>query len=171
MKFPEKKMGAATSRTPAWLGVTLLALALTGIGATAFPINLKQDKNEQEKNVEATKRFVGRWGNPRPGKRFGTAYVFKMEGNQLKVAVPVTEFADARQTEVIREEHLPLPDPKVEGRTLTWKDKWDQPGHEVLVRITLITDDEILVESVGKQRSNDQPTLVMPVSFKLVREK
>ena len=42
---------------------------------------------------------------------------------------------------------------------------------EILRRVTLINDDEILFETVGTGRSSDQPTLLSPVSYKIKREK
>ncbi len=153
----------------------LLALILSGAGATAFPINLKQDKAPQDKNVEAAKRFVGTWkGKSRPDMIADNVLIFKMEGERLKGTerqLNIRDEGDGRGPQIVRDEYVPLPDLMVEGKTLTWKTKWIQPDHEALRRVTLISDDEILFEAVGINRSSGQPTLIIPISYKLKREK
>jgi hypothetical protein len=78
---------------------------------------------------------------------------------------------EGAEPQIVRDEYVPLPDLTVEGTALTWRYKWIQPGHEVLWRVTLISDDEILFETVGTGRSSMQPTLLSPVSYKLKKEK
>jgi hypothetical protein len=97
-----------------------------------------------------------------------------MEGGRLKGTERqflIRDDGDGRGPQLVRDEYVPLPDLSVEGKILTWKTKWIQPDHEALRRVTLISDDEILYEAVGMQRSSDQPTLVIPISYKLKREK
>src|SRR5215510_4676595 len=50
-----KHLDGTTSR------LAFLAIVLLSAGALAFPINTKQTKASQDKNVEAAKRFVGTW--------------------------------------------------------------------------------------------------------------
>jgi hypothetical protein len=154
---------------------TLLAMALSGAGAMALPIKVKQDKASQDKNVEAAKRFVGTWkGKSRPDMIADHVLVFKIEGERLKGTERqflIRDEGDGRGPQLVRDEYVPLPDLSVEGKILTWKTKWIQPDHESLKRVTLISDDEILYEGVGMQRSSDQPTLIVPISYKLKREK
>jgi hypothetical protein len=153
----------------------LLAMALSGAGVMAFPINIKQDKTSQDANVEAAKRFVGTWkGKIRPDMIADNVLVFKMEGERLKGTERQLQISiqdDGRGPQIIRDEYVPLPDLSVEGKILTWKTKWPQPDHESLKRVTLINDDEILFEGVGMHRSTDQPTLIVPISYKMKREK
>ncbi len=154
---------------------TLLAMVLSSAGATAFPINIKQDKTSQDNNVEAAKRFVGTWkGKSRPDMIADNVLIFKMEGERLKGTerqLHIRNEGDGRGPQIVRDEYVPLPDLRVEGKTLTWKTKWIQPDQEALRRVTLISDDEILFEAVGINRSSDQPTLIVPISYKLKREK
>ena len=153
----------------------LLAMALLSAGAMAFPINIKQDKTSQDANVEAAKRFVGTWkGKARPGTIADNVMVFKMDGERLKGTERqflIRDEGDGRGPQLVRDEYVPLPDLSVEGKTLTWKTKWMQSDQESLKRVTLISDDEILFEGVGMQRFSDQPALIIPISYKLKREK
>jgi hypothetical protein len=153
----------------------LLAMALSSAGAMAFPINIKQGKTSPDANVEAAKRFVGTWkGKSRPDMIADHVLVLMIEGERLKGTERqflIRDEGDGRGPQLVRDEYVPLPDLIVEGKILTWKTKWIQPDHESLRRVTLISDDEILYESVGMQRSSDQPTLIIPISYKLKREK
>jgi hypothetical protein len=100
--------------------------------------------------------------------------VFKVEGERLNGTERqflIRNEGDGRGPQLVRDEYVPLPDLSVEGKTLTWKRKWMQSDQESLTRVTLISDDEILVEAVGMQRSSDQPALIVPISYKLKREK
>lgn len=171
MKFLAKKTRTARHFTSAWLSITLLALSLIGAGVTA---NSNQDKPSQDNNVEAAKRFVGTWkGKSRPDMIIDNVLIFKMDGDRLKGTI--REFAIHKsgdsEPRIVRDEYVALPDLKVEGKTLSWKASWNQPDHETLRRVTLLSDDEILYEFVGMNRLNDQPTLILPMSFKLKREK
>src|SRR5215510_11318905 len=153
----------------------LLAMALSGAGAMALPINIKQDKASQNANVEAEKRFVGTWkGKSRPDMIADNVLIFKMEGERLKGTerqLHIRDEGDGRGPQIVRDEYVPLPDLRVEGKILTWKTKWIQADQEALRRVTIISDDEILFEAVGINRSSDQPTLIVPISYKLKREK
>ena len=164
-----KHLDGTTSRR------ALLAMALSSAGAMAFPIKIKQDKTSQNANAEAAKRFVGTWkGKSRPNMIADNVLVFKMEGERLKGTERqflIRDEGDGRGPQLVRDEYVPLPDLSVEGKTLTWKTKWIQPDQEALRRVTLISDDEILFEGVGMQRSSDQPALIIPISYKLKREK
>ena len=131
-------------------------------------------KAAQANNVEVAKRFAGTWkGKPRPDAITDQVIIFKMEGAQLKGTIRSMSIRreEGGEPEIVRDEYVPLPELNVEGTTLTWKDKWIQPGHEVLRRVALISDDEILFETVGTGRSSAQPTLLFPVSYKLKRER
>jgi hypothetical protein len=164
-----KRLEGTTSRR------ALLAMALSSAGAMAFPINIKQGKTSQDANVEAAKRFVGTWkGKSRPDMIADNVLVFKMEGERLKGTERQLQISikdDGRGPQIIRDEYVPLPDLMVEEKILTWKRQWIQPDHEALTRVTLVSDDEILFEGVGMRRTTDQPTLIIPISYKLKREK
>ncbi len=135
---------------------------------------VEPDKAAQANNAEASKRFAGTWkGRARPNDITEAVFIFKMEGAWLKGTRRNFEIrrVEGGEPQIVRDEFLPLPDLNIEGPTLTWKDKWIQPGVEILRRITLISDDEILFETVGTGRSSTQPTLLSPVSYKLKKEK
>jgi len=153
----------------------LLAMALSSAGAMAFPINFKQGKTSQDANVEASKRFAGTWkGKSRPDMIADDVLVFKMDGERLKGTerqLIIRDEGDGRGPQIVRDEYVPLPDLRIEGKTVTWKKKWIQPDQEALERVTLISDDEILFEAVGANRFIGQPTLIFPISYKLKREK
>jgi hypothetical protein len=152
----------------------LIAMALSSAGAMAFPINIKQEKTSQDKNVEPAKRFVGAWkGKPNPDAILDAVLIFKMDGAQLKGTHRMWQIRreDGGEPQIIRDEYVPLPDLNVEGKTLTWKTPWIQPDHETLTRVTLISDDEILYEAIGVNRLGSQPALLVPISYKLKREK
>jgi hypothetical protein len=154
-----KQLEETTSRR------ALLAMALSSAGAMA----------SQDANVEAAKRFVGTWkGKSRPDMIADFVLIFKIEGERLKGTERqflIRDEGDGRGPKLVRDEYVPLPDLSVEGKTLAWKTKWMQSDQESLKRVTLISDDEILYEGVGMQRSSDQPTLIVPISYKLKREK
>jgi hypothetical protein len=174
MKTAEKKASTAIVRTLAWPGVALLSLALAYAVATAFPVNFKQDKNTQDNNVEPTKLLVGTWkGKHRPDAILEDVLIFKIEEGRLKGTQRVwgVRREAGSEPKIVRDEYVTLPDLEIDGRTVTWKRKWNLPDHEALTRVTLISDDEILFETVGMRRTNDQPTLIMPHSYKLKREK
>jgi hypothetical protein len=152
----------------------LLAMALSSAGAMAFPINIKQDKASQDTTVEPAKRFVGTWkGKPNPDAILDAVLILKMDGARLKGTQRVWQIRreDGGEPQIVRDEYIPLPDLNVEGKTLTWKKPWIQPDHEILTRVTLISDDEILYETVGENRLGSQPAILVPVSYKLKREK
>jgi len=152
----------------------LLAMALSGAGAMAFPINIKQDKTSQDKNVEAAKRFVGTWkGKPNPDAILDAVLILKMDGDLLKGTQRVWQIRreDGGEPQIVRDEYVPLPDLNVEGKTLTWKKNSTQLGHETLTRVTILSDDEILYETVGANRVGNQPALLVPISYKLKKEK
>jgi hypothetical protein len=185
MKTAKKKASASTStaigRILAWPGIALLSLALACAVAIAFPVNFKQDKNAQGNNVEPTKRFVGTWrGKPHnmprdmpPNTDIDAVLIFKIEDGRLKGTVRALGIRRRNEEapQVIRDEYVPLPELNVEGKTLTWKENWTLPDHEKLSQVTLISDDEILFETVGAERSSGRPTLLKPISYKLKREK
>lgn len=152
----------------------LLVMALSSAGAMAFPINITQDKASQDKNVEAAKRFVGTWkGKPNPDAILEAVLILKMDDARLKGTQRVWQIRreDGGEPQIVRDEYVPLPDLNIEGKTLTWKKNWTQPDHETLTRVTILSDDEILYETVGTNRVGNQPTLLVPVSYKLKREK
>jgi ketosteroid isomerase-like protein len=73
----------SASKRPArvWLAITLFALTLSGVGATAFPINIMQNQNNE---IAAAKRFVGTWkGKLKPEDIADKVIISKMEGNRL----------------------------------------------------------------------------------------
>src|SRR5262249_15976992 len=168
---------AGTRRATALLGITLFALTLSGAGAAAFPINVTQDKNSQDKNpdVATAKFFVGTWkGKIRPDFIIDYVLIFKMEGamltgTQRTARVQVNPEGEQR---LISDGYSPLPALTVEGKTLSWKIKnQEKPELVYLWKVTLVSDDEILVEGVGGLYRPDQTLEIAPISFKMKKEK
>jgi hypothetical protein len=152
---------------------TILAMALSSAGAMAFATNIRQDKTG-----EAAQRFVGTWRGKSDLKvtanNADSVLIFKMEGGKLKGTqrqLEIRREEDWQEARIVRDEYAPLPDLTVEGKVLTWKAKWIEADQEVLRRVTLISDDEILFETVGTHRSPHHPTLIVPISSRLKREK
>jgi hypothetical protein len=153
----------------------------TKSSAKGATFNVEQDKTPQDKNAEAAKRFVGTWKGKKPdmptdlppNMNTDAILIFKIEGDQLKGTVRALGISRRNQEapQIVRDEYVSLPDLNVEGKTLTWKDKWILPDYEKLTQVTLINDDEILFETVGTASSNTRPTLLKPISYKLKREK
>src|SRR5262249_10564771 len=128
MRLFEKKPSAGTRRATALLGITLFALTLSGAGAAAFPINVTQDKNSQDKNpdVATAKFFVGTWkGKIRPDFIIDYVLIFKMEGAMLTGTqrTPRVHVNPEGEQRLISDGYSPLPALTVEGKTLSWKIK------------------------------------------------
>jgi beta-lactamase regulating signal transducer with metallopeptidase domain len=179
MKLVEKMPSASKRSARVWLAITLFALALSGVGAAAFPINILQNQSNE---ISAANRFVGTWkGKSDPKMIADHVMIFKMEGGSLtgtQRAFLIRRDKDGGQ-KLESDQYVPLPDLTVKGTTLTWKRKMKLPPDQevdTLHRVTLISDDEILVEGVGGQWGKDPSggtrlELVLPVSYKLKREK
>jgi hypothetical protein len=159
MKPLEKKSSANAERATVLLGVTLCALALLGAGAAAFPINNLQDENE---NIPPATRFVGGWKRTTSDPPTDNAYVFMLEGNQLRGTSRTTMYlkpmpGSGLERRLFKDIHSPLPNLTVEGATLTWKYPIAN-GQPAYVKASLVSEDELLVENCGKQPcSPDRP--------------
>jgi len=177
MRLIEKKPSAGTRQAAAWLGIMLFALALSGAGAAAFPINVTQDKNSQDKNSDAATAnlFVGTWkGKIYPDFSIDHVLIFKMEGARLTGTqrTPRVHVNPEGEQRLLSDGYSPLPALTVEGKTLSWKIKnQEKPELKYLWKATLISDDEILVEGVGGLYRPDQTLELAPVSFKMIKEK
>jgi beta-lactamase regulating signal transducer with metallopeptidase domain len=179
MKLVEKMPSASKRSARVWLAIALFALILSGAGAAAFPIHFMQNQNSE---IAAANRFVGTWkGKLNPKDIADHVFIFKMEGDSLtgtQRAFIIHNDKEGNQ-KLTFDKYVPLPDLKVNGTTLTWKRKMGLPSDQevdTLHRVTLISDDEILVEGVGGQWGLDPSggrrlELVLPVSYKLKREK
>jgi len=86
MKLLAKQTSVNSRRATALLGAALFVLALAGVVAAAFPINIQQD---QDQSVATAKRFVGAWKRLNPDPPTDNAYVFLLEGDQLKGTIRV----------------------------------------------------------------------------------
>ena len=159
MKLLEKKTSANAERATVLLGVTMCALALLGAGAAAFQINIPQDQNE---NIPIAARFVGGWKRTAPDPPTDNAYVFMLDGDQLRGTSRTTVYlrpapGTVGELKLFRDIHSPLPNLKVEGETLTWKYPIAN-GQPAYLRASLVSKDELLVENCGKQPcSPDHP--------------
>ncbi len=177
MRLLEKRPSIGARRAAAWLGITLFALALSGAGAAAFPINITQDKNSQVKNydVATAKLFVGTWkGKIRPENIIDHVMIFKIEGDRLTGTqrTPRVHVSPEGEQRLLSDGYSPVPALTVEGKTLSWKIKnQEKPELKYLWKATLVSDDEILVEGVGGLYRPDQTLELAPLSFKLKKEK
>src|SRR5262249_54837704 len=148
-----------TRRATALLGITLFVLALAGAAVAAFPINIQQDQNQ---SVATATRFVGGWKRTDSHPPMDNAYVFILEGNQLRGTGRTLMYqrpapGEGGERKLIMDDHSPLANLAVEGATLTWT---FMPANSPVLhwRASFVSDDEILVEFCGKQRcSPDQP--------------
>jgi len=172
MRLIEKKPSAGTRRATAWLGITLFALTLSGVGVAAFPINITQDKNL---DVATAKFFVGTWiGKIRPDSIIDHVMIFKIEGDKLTGTqrTPRIHINPEGEQRLLSDGYGPLPALTVKDKTLSWKIKnAEKPELEYLWKATLVSDDEILVEGVRGLYRPDQTIELAPVSFKLKKEK
>src|SRR5262245_9475203 len=154
MKLLAKRTTTNTRRATALLGITLFALALAGAVAAAFPINIQ----------ETATRFVGGWKNPNSDPPMENAYVFMLEGNQLRGTGRTVMYekpapGTVGELKLVIDDHSPLANLTLEGATLTWTfTPANSPVHHW--RASFVSDDELLVEFCGKQRcSPDQPAV------------
>jgi len=176
MRLIEKKPYAGTLRATAWLGITMFALTLSGAGAAAFPINVTQDNNSQDKknDVATAKFFVGTWkGKICPDCIVDHVMIFKLEDARLTGTqrTPRVHINPEGEQRLLSDGYSPLPALTVEGKTLSWKIKnQEKPELKYLWKATLTSDDEILVEGVGGLYRPDQTLELAPVSFKLKKE-
>jgi beta-lactamase regulating signal transducer with metallopeptidase domain len=181
MKLVEKMPSASKRPARVWLAITLCALTLSGVGAAAFPINIVQNQN----NVPApAKRFVGTWkGKIKPGDIADQVLIFKIEGDRLtgtqREFLIRTEKDGSQKLE--SDKYVALPELSVDGAAITWKSKMkvsqDQgPGIEldILNRVSLVGDDEILVYKSGKRLADmngRQGGVGVGLGYELKREK
>jgi hypothetical protein len=159
MRLLEKKTSANAERATVLLGVILCALALLGAGAAAFPINILQDENQ---SVPTVTRFVGGWKRTNSDPPTLNAYVFMLEGNQLRGASRTVMYTkpapgSGLERKLVLDNYSPLANLTVEGETLTWKFPLAN-GQAAHSRASLVSEDELLVENCGKQPcSPNQP--------------
>ena len=159
MKLLERTISANAERAKVLLCVTLCALALLGAAAAANPINTTQDDNPK---VAAAKRFVGSWRRITPEPPTDNAYVFLLEGDQLKGTFRTAMYqkpapGSGLERKLVWDNYSSLSNVAVEGGTLTWKLPLAN-GQAAHSRASLVSEDELLVENCGKQPcSPDRP--------------
>jgi hypothetical protein len=177
MKLFREIPSAVKQPARVWLVITLFALALSGIGAAAFPITIMQNQNNE---IAAAKRFVGTWkGKSKPESIAEHVLIFKLEGD--RITGTQREFSIRQENggspQLVSDQYVALPELTVKGTTLTWKNKMkvlQDQFLDTLHRVTLTGDDEMLVESVGvqvKAGEGKREELVIPLSIKLKKEK
>jgi hypothetical protein len=166
----------AVNRVATGLLMILFALVHPNLTSGALSIFPQQANNPQESNYRLTvlKQFVGTWkGKSNPDMIADHILIFKMDGERLtgtERVFAIRDEGDGSGPKIIKDTFVPLPTITIEGKTLTWKSKRN-PDQEVLRRVTLLGEDEILFETVGSNRFSDQPEVLIPLSFKLKREK
>jgi BlaR1 peptidase M56 len=157
MKLLMKKNLISTQRATALLSVTLFALAIAGATAAAFPISIQEGQNQ---TVAAAKPFVGAWKRITPGPPTENAYIFMLDGVQLKGTIRTAMFekpapGTVGELKLVRDLYAPLPNLTVEGRTLTWTSSHGNSSH---MKASFVSEDELLVEVCMKQAcSPDRP--------------
>jgi len=159
MKLFDKKTSTNAQRASVLLYLALSALALSGAGAAGFSLTIPQDENQSPPPVT---RFVGGWKRAHHDPPIENAYVFLLEGDQLRgtsrtpvYLVPAP--GSGRERRLFKDIHTPLPNLKVEGATLTWMFPFAN-GQPAYCRASLVSEDELLVEDCGKQPcSPDRP--------------
>ena len=159
MRLLEKTTSANAERATVLLCVTLCALALLGAAAAARPVNFTQDDSPK---VAAAKRFVGSWRRITPDPPTDNAYVFMLEGDQLKGTVRTTMYlkpapGSGLEPKLAWDNYSSLSDVTALGGTLTWKLPLAN-SQAAYSRASLVSEDELLVENCGKQPcSPDRP--------------
>jgi hypothetical protein len=159
MKLLEKTISANAERAKVLLGATLCALALLGAVAAAHPVNITQDDSP---TVAAAKRFVGSWRRITPEPPTDNAYVFLLEGDQLKATVRTTMYekpapGSGLERKLVWDNYSSLSTVTVEGGTLTWKLPLAN-SQAAYSRASLVSENDLLVENCGKQPcSPDRP--------------
>jgi hypothetical protein len=164
VKLLDKKTSANVQRMTVILGVTLCALALWGAGTAVFSLNIQQDENQSPPPVT---RFVGGWKRAHHDPPIENAYVFILEGDQLRgtfrtpvwmLPGPASE-ENRRRRKLVKDIHMPLPNLRVEGETLTWMFPVAN-GQPAYWRASLVSEDELMLEECGKQPcSPDRPAV------------
>jgi hypothetical protein len=163
MKLLEKKTSANAERAMVLLGVTLCALALSGAGAAALPINFLQDQNQK---TATAKRFVGAWKRITPDPPTDNAYVFMLEGDQLKGTIRAAMYekpapGSGAERKLVWDNYSPLNNLTVEGETLTWRSSHSPVSY---ARASFVSEDELRVEICLKQPcSPDQPVEIKEI--------
>jgi hypothetical protein len=152
MKLLAKQTSVNTRRATALLGITLFVMALAGAVAAAFPINIRQNR---EQSVATAKRFVGAWKNTNPEPPVENAYVFMLEGSQLRGTSRTVMYekpapGSVAELKLVIDDYSPLANLIVEDATITWKfTPENSPTHHW--RASLMNEDDLLVEFCGKQ--------------------
>jgi beta-lactamase regulating signal transducer with metallopeptidase domain len=181
MKLFEKMPSASKRPARVWLAITLFALTLSGVGVAAFPVNIRQNQNIE---LTSAKRFVGTWkSNLKRGDIADQVLIFKIEGGRLtgtQREVLFRKEKDGNQ-KIESDRYVDLPELSVNGDAITWMSKMkvsrDQgPDIEldILNRVSLVGDDEILFEKSGKRLIDEngrQGGVSVQVGYDLKREK
>ena len=115
-------------------------------------------------NVATAKCFVGAWKITNPELPVENAYVFMLEGNQLRGRGRTMMYekpapGTVGERKLVIDDYSPLANLIVEDATITWK---FTPANSPVVhwRASLVNEDELLVEFRGKQPcSPDQPVV------------
>ncbi len=175
ISFLGKNLHAA-NRMATGLLVILFALVCPNLSSGALSISPQQANNRSGSSdrLAVLKQFVGTWkGKSDPKMIADNILIFKMDGERLtgtERVFAIRDEGDGSGPKIIKDTFIPLPTITIEGKTLTWKAKRNLE-QEVLRRVTLLGEDEILFETVGFERVSDQPEMLFPLGFKLKREK
>ena len=159
MKLLDKKPSANAQRATVLLCGALCALTLSGAGAAGFSLTILQDENQSPPPVT---RFVGGWKRAHHDPPIENAYVFMLDGDQLRGTMRTPVYlvpapGSGRERRLFKDIHTPLPNLKVEGETLTWMFPIAN-GQPAYCRASLVSEDELLIEDCGKQPcSPDRP--------------
>lgn len=152
MKLFDKRTSPNAQRLTVVLGVTLCALVFLGAGAAAFSLNILQDENQ---SPPPATRFVGGWKRTKTDPPTENAYVFILEGDQMRGTFRTPVYllpapGAVGERSLFKDIHMPLPNLTIEGATLTWMFP-NANGRVAYARASLVSEDELLVEGCGTQ--------------------
>jgi hypothetical protein len=170
------KKSRAANRIATGLLSFLFALVCPNLASEALSTTPQQTNNPpgSSDRLAHLKQFVGTWkGKSNPEMIADNILIFKIDGERLtgtERVFAIRDEGDGSGPKIVNDNFVPLPTITVDGKALTWKAKRNRE-EEILRRVTLLSEDEILFETVGFERFSDRPDTLFPLSFKLKREK
>jgi hypothetical protein len=170
------KKSRAANRVATGLVIILFALVCANLTSEALSTTPQQANNLRGSGdrLAVLKQFVGTWkGKSSPEMIAENILIFKIDGERLtgtERVFAIRDEGDGSGPKIVKDNFVLLPTITVDGKTLTWKAKRNRE-EEILRRVTLLGEDEILFETVGFERVSDQPDTLFSLSFKLKREK
>ena len=149
----------------------------------ASPIKIERQQNSPQKtdavteDLENLKRFVGVWKEdppPDPDHDVAQAVIFKIEegkliGMQRQLSVRYANGEFFRD----RDEFTPTGELKVKGKTVSWRTgrlKYFGEGADIQTRVTLMSDNEAVMDYIGEIAEGDRPLMLAPYRLTLKKQ-